>query len=149
MNRSEIEELVKEMIMKRPRYWPVKHGHNKVKLAHPEQLSNVNILFNTSSGIIRIGEGTFAGHDVSLITGTHPTGKTMGARAKQFPKSGCDIIIGKGVWLGSSCTVLGPCTIGDHSVIAAGAVVTPNTIIGESELWGGVPAKLIKNLPHD
>ena len=46
-------------------------------------------------------------------------------------------------------TILDCAEIGSNSVIAAGALVLQNTKIGEYELWGGVPAKLIKKLTPD
>lgn len=52
-------------------------------------------------------------------------------------------IIGDDVWIGNNVTVVGPVKIGRGSVIAAGAVVTKD--IPECEIWGGVPAKKIKD----
>jgi len=48
--------------------------------------------------------------------------------------------------IGMGATVLDGVHIGPCSVVAAGALVLQNTQIGEYELWGGVPAKLIKKL---
>ena len=57
------------------------------------------------------------------------------------------IIIGNDVWIGTRVIVLPGVIIGDHSIIAAGSVVTksckPYSIIG------GVPAKLIKMRNND
>jgi acetyltransferase-like isoleucine patch superfamily enzyme len=36
--------------------------------------------------------------------------------------------------------------IGEGSTITAGSVVTLNTKIPKYELWGGIPAKKIKNI---
>lgn len=52
-------------------------------------------------------------------------------------------IIGDDVWLGHNVTVVGPVTIGCGSIIAAGAVVVCD--IPPCEIWGGVPAKKIKD----
>lgn len=49
--------------------------------------------------------------------------------------------IGDNVWLGSRVMVLKGVTIGNDSIIAAGAVVTSN--IPDSVIAGGVPAKVI------
>lgn len=103
-----------------------------------------NATLNTNSGRIEIGDGTIFGHNVSIITGTHPIDQ-RGLDRHSFPLEGRDIIIGKGVWVATNAVVLGPCTIGDNAVIAAGAVVIggdipPNTV------YGGVPAKFIKTL---
>jgi acetyltransferase-like isoleucine patch superfamily enzyme len=108
----------------------------------------VNTLFNTSSGEIFVDEYTFSGHNVCLLTGTHDYTKKNEKRLLN-PDSGRDIHIGKGVWLCSNVTVLGPCNIGDNAVIAAGAVVTSNTIIPSGEIWGGVPAKFIKRIEFE
>ena len=31
--------------------------------------------------------------------------------------------------------------VGEHAVVAAGAVVLADTVIGDGELWAGVPAR--------
>lgn len=58
-------------------------------------------------------------------------------------KMSAPIHIGNHVWIGVRAVILKGVTIGDGSIIAAGAVVTkdvpPNTLVG------GVPAKIIKN----
>lgn len=105
----------------------------------------VNTLYNTSSGSIVVGDYTFTGHNVSLITGSHNYESLLLDRLRGAPTEGRDIVIGKGVWICSNATILGPCEIGDHAVIGAGSVVTPGTVIKEKTIYAGVPAKLIKN----
>ena len=102
--------------------------------------------FNVNSGRIRIGEYTFAGSNVSLLTGSHDMRLTGEMRRDAERTEDGDIEIGKGVWLASGCTVLGPCRIGDNAVIAAGAVVVPGTDVPANTVWGGVPAKQIKEI---
>jgi len=60
---------------------------------------------------------------------------------KGFNKA-APIIIGNRVWIGSNCKILKGVTIGDNSIIAAGSIVTKN--VPPNTLYGGVPAKLIK-----
>ena len=103
-----------------------------------------NALFNTASGKIFIGNDSFCGHNCSLITGTHNYRKTGKDRQTDIPNSGRDIIIGKGVWIGSGSIVLGPCKIGDNAVIAANSVV--NKDIPANTIYGGSPAKYIKDI---
>ncbi|MBR8429662.1 hypothetical protein K6Y76_22955 [Burkholderia cenocepacia] len=62
-----------------------------------------------------------------------------------YPRDGRDIVIGKGVWIASNAIVLGPCTIGDNAVVAAGAVVTGGQLESGC-LYAGVPAKRIRTL---
>lgn len=49
-----------------------------------------------------------------------------------IPKAGRDIVVKKGVWIASNVTILGPCVIGENSVISAGCIIRkdipPNTI---------------------
>jgi acetyltransferase-like isoleucine patch superfamily enzyme len=106
----------------------------------------VNTLFNTSSGIIEVGAYTFTGHNVCLITGTHDYKKTLENRITAVPQKGRDIIIGKGVWICSNVTVLGPCAIGDNAVVAAGSVVKSNTDIPKNTIFAGIPAKKLKDI---
>ncbi len=56
-----------------------------------------------------------------------------------FPKS---VKIGKNVWIGAHATILQGVTIGNNSVVAAGAVVTKD--VPENAVVGGVPAEIIK-----
>jgi acetyltransferase-like isoleucine patch superfamily enzyme len=102
-----------------------------------------NTLFNTVLGDIYIGEWTFCGQDVSILTGTHDAHLKGALRLRHTCHGNYDIRIGNGVWLCSNCTILGPCEIGDDAVIAAGAVITPRTVVPPRSIWGGVPAKQI------
>ena len=53
-------------------------------------------------------------------------------------------VINDRVWIGANVIVLRGVTIGESAIIGAGAVVTKN--IPSREIWGGVPARLIKKL---
>lgn len=115
---------------------------SRLRLAPTANLCNA--LCNTISGTITIRDYVFCGHNVSLITGTHDYQLEMGMRQKGIKDTGNDIMIEEGVWIGSNVTILGPCTIGRHAVIAAGAVVRKN--VSEYSIAAGIPAKIIKKL---
>ncbi|KWF17085.1 hypothetical protein WL84_06090 [Burkholderia cenocepacia] len=123
---------------------PVLFGGDWSRVDAGENVQLVNTLLNVSSGRISIGEQTFFGHNVSLITGTHDLASVMADR-HDYPRDGRDIMIGKGVWIASNAIVLGPCTIGDNAVVAAGAVVTGGQLESGC-LYAGVPAKRIRTL---
>ena len=53
--------------------------------------------------------------------------------------------IGNNVTIGAHSVVLAGVTVGDGALVATGAVVKKGTRIGAGEIWGGVPAKLIKS----
>ena len=50
----------------------------------------------------------------------------------------------RGCLIGMGSTVLDHAVVGEGVVVAAGALVLGGTVIGEHEIWGGVPAKFIK-----
>ena len=50
----------------------------------------------------------------------------------------------RGSLIGMGAVVLDRADVGAGSIVAAGAVVAQGTHIGPGEIWGGIPAKLIK-----
>ncbi len=90
-------------------------------------------------GGIEIGDGALIGHNVVLATVNHDLFPVNNRKNHYAP-----IKIGAHVWIGSNATVLQGVTIGEWSVVAAGAVVTkdvpPMTVVG------GVPAKIIRRI---
>lgn len=90
-------------------------------------------------GGITIGDGVLIGHNVLLATLNHDFSPKKRSTLHPAP-----IVIGENVWIGSNATVVPGVTIGNGSIIAAGAVVTKN--VPENVVAGGVPAKIIKIL---
>ena len=54
-----------------------------------------------------------------------------------------NVVLEDEVWIGANSVILQGVTVGCGSVLAAGAVVTKD--IPKMEIWGGVPAKKIKD----
>jgi acetyltransferase-like isoleucine patch superfamily enzyme len=114
------------------------------RLAVGSGCSTTNTVFNTVSGNIRIGQDTIFSHDCHVLTGTHQF--WQGRRASlvsdslipEVPTEGRDITIGSGCFFGAAAIVVGPVTIGDNVMVAAGAVVTRN--IPSGSFAAGVPA---------
>jgi len=122
--------------------WRVWGDERRVKLGEHTQVNNA--LFNTVSGSITVGDYTFFGHNVSLLTGTHNYHLKNMRRQSCVPNSGLDIYIGKGVWLASNVTVVAPCSIGDNAVVAANSVISGD--VRANALYAGTPAKYIKDI---
>ena len=103
---------------------------------------NINCHFDVSAPIT-IGDGVSIGHSVLILTNSHEMGTAVRRAGDLIAKP---VHIGSGTWLGARCTILPGMTIGEGSVVAAGAMVTkdvpPHTIVA------GVPAKIIKQLPE-
>ena len=107
--------------------------HRRVFLGENVGLNDA--VLNIVSGDIRIGDQSFLGHGVSLLTGTHDY-RVRGAERQASSPKGHYIVIGAGVWIASNVTVIGPCTIGDDAVVAAGAVVAMSEVPAGAIVWG-------------
>lgn len=129
-----------------PLYRPRIHGDTARLHVDPTAVVN-DALFNLSSGEVWVGPFAFFGHGVAVLTGTHDITKLGPERQLAIPRSGRDVRIGEGAWLATQVLVLGPCTIGEHSVVAAGSLVTrdvePYTVVA------GRPAKALRSIRSD
>ena len=63
---------------------------------------------------------------------------------KTFGSYVAPVVIGNGAWISIGAIILPGVTIGDYSVIAAGAVVSKD--IPEKVIAGGIPAKPLKDV---
>ncbi|MFL7979739.1 acyltransferase [Xanthomonas vasicola] len=136
----ETEAFVKNIVLNRPLIFESANGSNTLHIA-PTAVVN-NATFNLSSGNIQVQDWAFFGHEVKLLTGSHDARVLNRDRQTAVPKSGRDIVVGQGAWICTGAIILGPCTIGEHAVVAAGAVV--NRDVPSFAVVGGVPAKIIK-----
>ena len=138
----------KGLWQKRPKTvnWPISgkvtiSGTKKI-LFDPDDLhifQSPGCYFQVIDGNISIGKGSWIAPNVGIITTNHDINDLL----KHQP--GCDVVIGKNCWIGMNAVVLPGVTLGDHTVVGAGAVVTKSFPDGNCVL-GGVPAKVIKTL---
>lgn len=114
--------------------------HDRLDI-HPTAKVN-NALFNLSSGRVTVGEYSFFGHGVSVLTGSHDVERFGLERQEAIPREGHDVEIGRGVWVASNATVVGPCRIGDHAVVGVGSIVLED--VDPYAIVAGNPAKVIR-----
>ncbi|GAB2575815.1 sugar O-acetyltransferase [Kribbella endophytica] len=100
---------------------------------------NQGCRFNDIGGI-EIGDEVMFGPDVSLISSGHPVAPAERRRGI----TAAPIRIGRNVWIGASAMILPGVTIGDDSVIGAGAVVTHDVPAGT--LAVGSPARVVRSI---
>ncbi|HEV7722732.1 MAG TPA: sugar O-acetyltransferase [Iamia sp.] len=94
-------------------------------------------------GGIDIGDEVMVGPNVSLLTSGHPLDPATRRRAI----TAAPIRLGRNVWIGAAAIVLQGVTIGDDSVVGAGAVVTRDVPAGV--LVAGSPARLVRSLTDE
>lgn len=90
-------------------------------------------------GGITLEDNVLIGPKVNLITTNHPIDPAHRRATVSQP-----IYIKKGAWIGVGATILPGVTIGENSIVAAGAVVSKD--VPDNTIVGGVPAKIIKSI---
>lgn len=125
-----------------------------------DKTSTIFVPFHTNFGKhIRIGKNVFINHAcsfldlggitieddvqigprVNIVTENHPVDPA--ARKSLDLKS---VRIKRNAWIGAGATILPGVTIGENSIVAAGAVVTKD--VDDNTIVGGVPAKILKKI---
>jgi UDP-2-acetamido-3-amino-2,3-dideoxy-glucuronate N-acetyltransferase len=94
---------------------------------------------------VHVGDGVFVGHNVTFINDKYPRSVNPdGSMQTEEDWELVETFVEKGASIGSSSTIMCGITIGENSIVGAGAVVTkdvpPNTVVA------GVPAKVIKKV---
>jgi acetyltransferase-like isoleucine patch superfamily enzyme len=98
-----------------------------------------NCFYGCGAGI-SIGDDTIIGDFVSFHAENHLFDEDKLIRLQGVSREG--IHIGKNCWIGAKATILDGVTLGDGSIIAAGAVMTRGNYPANG-IYGGVPARLI------
>ncbi|MFC1755883.1 acyltransferase [Patescibacteria group bacterium] len=123
--------------------WPV---HWTSKIIKPENIVKgtrnpgmaVGCYIDARNGV-RIGKNVWVGPKVSIISMNHSVNDYY-----KFEKAN-PIIIGNDCWLATNSTILAGVELGNHVIVAAGAVVT-KSFKEDDILLAGVPAKIVKKL---
>ena len=90
-------------------------------------------------GTITIEDDVLIGPKCNLITEGHPVDPNNRKALEVKP-----VVIKKNAWLGAGVTILPGITVGENSIVAAGAVV--NKDVPANSVVAGVPAKVIKEI---
>ncbi len=98
---------------------------------------------STITNKVIIGDYTMLSTKVSIVGGDHNY-ELVGTPIVYSGRPTMPLTkIGNDVWIGHRVTILAGVTIGDGAIVAAGSVVTKS--IPPCQIFGGVPAKFIKN----
>lgn len=88
---------------------------------------------------IYIGSGTYIAGNVGIITANHDLNNLS------LPAPGKDVNIGKECWIGMNSVILPGVSLGEHTIVGAGSVVTKSFPEGHCVIAGN-PVKLIRKL---
>lgn len=86
--------------------------------------------------LTHIGANTIIGHDAVIFSHVIE-GPRLELRA---------VHIGDGVTIGAGAIIMAGVQIGNGAIVSAGALVSKGSRIGAREVWGGMPARLLKTL---
>ena len=100
-------------------------------------------LHNTIIGPVEIGSHVNLAQGITVTALNHNFDNTE-KRIDEQGVSTNPVTIEDDVWIGANAVILPGVTIGNHCVVAAGAVVTKD--VPPHSLVAGVPAKVIKNI---
>lgn len=103
-----------------------------------------NVFINFDCTFLDLGGITIEDHvliapKVSLLSEGHPAS----------PENRHSLVVGpihikKNAWIGAGAIILPGVTVGENSIVAAGAVVSTN--VPDNTIVGGIPAKVIKEI---
>ena len=100
-------------------------------------------LHNTIIGPVTIGCHVNLAQGIT-VTALNHNFEDSDKRIDEQGVSTTPVTIEDDIWIGANAVILPGVTIGNHSVVAAGAVVTKN--VPPHSLVAGVPAKIIKQI---
>ena len=108
---------------------------------HPDDLNNFQTFgsYFQAIGKISIGRGTWIAPNVGIITSNHDI---HNPDKHLLPK---EVVIGEHCWIGMNSMILPGVTLGSHTIVGAGSVVTMSFPEGNCVIAGN-PARIIKVL---
>lgn len=123
--------------------WPV---HWTSKIACPQKIDRGTRYPGLSMGChidgrngIKFGKNVWVGPRVSIISMNHDPNNFH-----NYIESG-PVLIGDNCWLGANAVILPEVELGEHTIVAAGSVVTKSFKEG-NQVLAGVPARVVKRL---
>lgn len=110
---------------------------------HADDLNNFQTFgtyfSNNGGGKISLGRGTYIAPNVGIVTTNHDP---LNPARHLAPRN---VSLGEGCWVGMNSVILPGVVLGDHTVVAAGSVVTGSFPNGWCVI-GGVPAVVLRDL---
>lgn len=125
---------------------PAHYGYQAV---HPSALVDPSVIavdgLVVAAGAV-LGNGVTLGPHVHVGQGSSLVRCDVGAYTTISPGAVIcgDVKVGEAVLIGANATVANLCEIGDYSIIGAGAVLPPRTVVPRGSVWVGNPARPLR-----
>jgi len=116
-------------------------GKNTGKLKKGRMLALNNAVIDITGGV-ELGDKVHFGHDVMVLSISHPVDVVGWARRRTAICK--KVVIEEDAYIGSRAIILPGVTVGKGAYVAAGSVVTKD--VEPYTLVGGNPAKLIREI---
>lgn len=112
-----------------------------IRIGHKVFINQCCTLYDM--GGVDIADQVLIGPNVNIITTSHP----LELSQRRAYVEARPIVIEKNVWIATGATIIGGVTVGENSVVAAGAVVTKD--VPANSFVAGVPARVIRSLEEN
>ncbi|WP_340112668.1 DapH/DapD/GlmU-related protein [Maribellus mangrovi] len=124
---------------------PTSYVQIPVFINHAEFVSvGKNVYINHACTMLALGkiyieDNVLIGPKVNLTSEGHPIDPENRRALEVKP-----VVIKRNAWIGAGATIMAGVTVGENSIVAAGAVV--NKDVPANTIVGGIPAKFIKKI---
>ncbi len=159
MSISEIKENLKKLIVQKQRWFGGFHPDSKIRreaflssginIGKDVFFSVGTVILDDYKKIVTIGDRVAFGNNVSLIAASGPNNSLLSniEMVKEKYIKTLPISIGCDVWIGTGVLVLPGVSIGEKSIIGAGAVITKD--VEPYSVIAGIPGRIINKIDNN
>lgn len=116
-------------------------GCGKIIIGRSSYIGGLSTIQASEGMSVVIGNDCSISHNVRIYTKTDVADSDFSI--KPVPTKFGNVIVKDNCWIGANVFINPGVVIGENSVVGANSVVTKN--IPSYQIWGGVPARLIKS----
>lgn len=116
------------------------YGEGRIEVGDGSYIGGFSTIQAVPGTTMKIGIGCRISHNVRIYTQSVDASADFSLGL--LPEKRGDVVIGDYCWIGANVFINPNVTVGSNSVVGANSVVTKS--IPPDEIWGGVPARLIR-----